>query len=90
MQISTPRIGHPFPTGDLFRQVRVRSFSDSGRKLLDYRIARAVPDPDNSPETSLCLLTLYMVTSPDGFIAASDGSMDWFEFTPPCDRGVEE
>lgn len=35
-------------------------------------------------------ITLHMVTSLDGFIATSDGSMDWFEFTSPYERGVEE
>jgi dihydrofolate reductase len=31
-----------------------------------------------------------MFTSLDGFIVRSDGSMEWFEFTSPYERGIEE
>ncbi|EHQ05724.1 multiheme c-type cytochrome [Leptonema illini] len=56
MQIRIPRIGHPFPTGDLFRQVRVRAFSDGGRELLDYRIARIVNNATLKIESDTRLL----------------------------------
>jgi hypothetical protein len=34
------KIGHNFPTGDLFRQIKIEAFSKKGVKLINYKIGR--------------------------------------------------
>jgi len=42
VKIKMPRIGHHLPTGDLFRQIRIRAYHKNGKELLHYTIARSV------------------------------------------------
>ncbi|MCE9597600.1 MAG: hypothetical protein K8S54_06490 [Spirochaetia bacterium] len=45
VSLGIPEIGHHFPTGDLFRQVRIKSFDGIGNQILLHIIARDV-DPN--------------------------------------------
>lgn len=42
IQIEIPKIGHAFPTGDLFRAVSLRAFGESGKQLVEHLIRKNV------------------------------------------------